>query len=207
MSIFSKVRIFSVLGLLACMNTGAQAVPIISGTFDFTAIFPSTGTFGAATPQTTVSGQISFSNIPVPIDTTQPIGTNPIHALDSIDLTIAGFTHSVGDTGLTFASTTVPTLAPLTVFGLAGGTNGATGSHDFTLILTFDQADNFSLVSSSLSYSAELPPNSFVSNDVAVDAVSPLIVVDSQVPEPATLALFGFGLGGLALARRRRKFA
>jgi hypothetical protein len=207
MSVLSSFRILTVLGLLACVSTGAQAVPVLSGAIDFTANFPSSGTFGGVTPQTTVSGQVSFSDIPTPADASLPIALQPIFPLDSIGLTINGFTYGLGDSRLALGGTSVPTEILLAVFGLPGFNpiSVASTSNDFILLLTFDQANNFSLESARMTYAVVGPSNVFIADSVSVDVVTPLLLTDSEVSEPGTLALFGIGIGGLYLTRRRRK--
>ena len=170
--------------LLAGIPFGfASAAPI---TMQFTA----TG-FAASAPQSTVSGTIRW-NAASPND--------PVDALTAIDLTIAGHTYTLPEIGF------FPDPSNLTHVGFGGlPTFGITPTDDFAMLVFLD-----SLTSALFAYTAGGGPTFFarsISFGVTADVTNSGEADTTDgvaVPEPATGALLGLAVGGLAVVRRRR---
>lgn len=170
---------FLAAALLAfvCAAAPAHAAPsTITYLFSATNFIPTTP---IAPPVSTVTGSVT-----VTFDPTVAVLVPAAATLNSINISTIGFgslvfTHTIfGDT-LAFGGTLN------TILGVIPFTN------DF--LLTFATA----------STTPTLP--TFTYSQTGKLTYTALSVTVTQVPEPATLALFGAGLAGIALMRRRHK--
>ena len=172
-------RLLASLSLLLAFAGPASAIPI--------------------TMQFAVSGFVGQALIPIAAPTDPVTGTivweaasatADIDSLTSINLVINGHSYTLGGTGFVSSggSSTIGGIES-SVYGLTNSTN------DF--YIAFSQSTG--------------TPTNFWYTSAGIDDIwfsrnfDKFSITAAQVPEPAALALFGLGLVGLAVSRRRKR--
>ncbi|HUN44069.1 MAG TPA: PEP-CTERM sorting domain-containing protein [Acetobacteraceae bacterium] len=190
--------------IIACGSASLPALAQGNDAVTFTAI----GTDGSGNPEVSISGSFLIFATP---DSVQDSDN-----WDGVSDFSVSFTGLAGDPNATFTSTNLPTtLAPATEYGGpfymfdyntfgpfpglpimfdigANGLDSLGNNYGFSIQDT-DPPGTFSYAVAGTEYSGDL-------EDINVND-------PAAAPEPASLAVLGIGLAGLAAARRRRRRA
>lgn len=195
--------------LLACASTAAHAIPFVMGSFALTNMSTSTSTdvttttdFPLGSATVTVADPIgSFAAAGAPaLPATVTLGPGALDFTTSA-AELAGFNFNAGPTVGSFVATGLVNLGHTSIGGSVSQGWGVVGT--WTLGSGWDNAGT--VLSGSETFALSQTGGAPAAISISGTFNSPSAV--STVPEPISLALFGSGLVGAFLVRRRKSKA
>jgi len=193
----TKMRVAAVLALLA----GPVAVEAMPITVDFsvTSTDSSSPNYGAGVVG---SGFFTFDDSLMPVGGSGGIG-NPITGLTTLDLAFSWFGAGFDETNAKIATLTFNN-GVLSDWWIGGNyTAPICGLQRYSCLHSAGTAPDFYIIASSTATLNDGVHSGF-GTGIGTTTWS-VRTPETSVPEPATLALFGAGLAGIGLARRKKE--
>jgi hypothetical protein len=170
------------LATLSLSIASTQTAQAASFTLSFTA-----DNFAGPTPSSSISGTIGYDAATI---------NSSITLLNSIALTIAGYSYTLGEVGFDNSS-----FSSLRIGGTITGVGGVSaGNNDFILVW-----NRITLLPINVIYATTDTSSLYLSNSNSFNSFSITPAATTSVPEPFTI--IGSLIGGTAALRMRKKLA